>query len=346
MTTTTDCYSVRELLPTDEPAVLALLSTSLAGGPTGERTADFLRWKHRDNPFGVSPGLVAVTEDGALAAVRLLLRWELRSGARVLRAVRAVDTATHPDHQGRGLFRRLTTAALDTVAADAELVFNTPNAQSRPGYLRMGWQVVGDVPVALRPIRPLRLLRGLRGAGQAPVLGPDLPVRSRLPRATDVLQDRAFEVAELLAEAERGAATSRLRTHRSPAYLHWRYACPPGLDYRAVVVQSGGRLHGLGLGRLRRRGTLAEFTLGEVLVRPGDRGAAGSVLRAAARSGADHVAAHLSPGSGLAAAGRRAGYLPVPGRGLTLTVNPRAPLPVDAAALTNWALQLGDLELF
>jgi len=338
-------YDVRELRPEDEAQVLQLLSTSLAGGPTGERTARFLQWKHRENPFGVSPGLVATTADGQLAAVRLLLRWDLVLDGAVVRAVRAVDTATHPDHQGRGLFRRLTLEALDGVAADADLVFNTPNSQSRPGYLKMGWQVVGEVPVALRPVHLRRVVAGLRRAGQQAVTGREEAVVSGLPMAGEVLRERGPEVTALLDEMAAKADASRLRTARTLDYLRWRYS-PPDLDYRAVVVESGARLTGLGLGRLRRRGPLAELTLGEVLVRPGDSRTAAKVLRLAARSGADHVTAHLSDGSPQIAAGLRSGYLRVPGRGLTLTVNVRRPLLVDPARLSAWDLQLGDLELF
>ncbi len=69
----------------------------------------------------------------------------------VLRAVRAVDTATDPDYQGQGLFTALTMHGLDEVRADGvDFVFNTPNDQSRPGYLKMGWQTVGELPVAVR----------------------------------------------------------------------------------------------------------------------------------------------------------------------------------------------------
>ena len=67
---------------------------------------------------------------------------------------RAVDTATDPDFQGRGIFTRLTLEALDALPAEGvELVFNTPNARSLPGYLKMGWQEVGRLPAAVRPTR-------------------------------------------------------------------------------------------------------------------------------------------------------------------------------------------------
>ena len=65
---------------------------------------------------------------------RAFLRWELVGpDGRVRYAARAVDTATDPDFQGRGIFTRLTLEALDALPADGvELVFNTPNARASP----------------------------------------------------------------------------------------------------------------------------------------------------------------------------------------------------------------------
>ena len=87
----------------------------------------------------------------ASPAFRVLMRWEFVEHGRVVHAVRAVDTATHPDYQGRGIFTRLTLHALDELRHEIDFVFNTPNDQSRPGYLKMGWQVVGRLPTAVRP---------------------------------------------------------------------------------------------------------------------------------------------------------------------------------------------------
>lgn len=52
---------------------------------------------------------------------RTMLRWNFAGPDDILRrAVRAVDTATHPAHQRRGIFRALT-------AEGVEFVFTTPN---------------------------------------------------------------------------------------------------------------------------------------------------------------------------------------------------------------------------
>ncbi|MFC8454070.1 GNAT family N-acetyltransferase [Kitasatospora sp. NPDC057223] len=345
--------TLRRLTPADTPAVLELLTAALAGGPTGSRSADFFDWKHRRNPFGASPGLLAETPDGRLAGVRLFLRWEWHDAAagRTVRAVRPVDTATHPDFRGRGIFRRLTLDLLEQVADDTELVFNTPNGNSLPGYRGMGWRELGRVPVALRPVHPTAFARGARAALARREAGRAGPPRCSLPTAADWFAaqpaDDTGPLGELLRErAAADRADGRLAVARTPAFLRWRYGDAPGLDYRVLTCHRGTELTGLAFGRPRRRGPLTEFTLADLVVRPGDRTSAARLLRAAARSGCDHVATHLSPGTEAAGAALRSGYLTAPRTGLTLAARTPAGPPPAGLALSSWRFSLGDLEVF
>ncbi|MDI2130184.1 GNAT family N-acetyltransferase [Yinghuangia seranimata] len=386
-------FHLRELAKDDDPQVLALLEAALAGGPTGERTQAFFDWKHRDNPFGASPGLVAEDADGRIVAVRLFLRWEFVHQGEVVRAVRAVDTATHPAAQGRGLFKKLTSELLDRLSADTDLVFNTPNANSLPGYLKMGWREVGKVPVSLHPIRPIAFAKGLRelrggepdkprsdagsdgfgrrgavsssyAGGRDTSLLPPLPdaaasradgaeIRCRFPTARQFFADPVATngLAELIGDADSADAAlwpDRLRTRPTDAYLRWRYGEAPGLDYRVVAAYRRGVLDGVAFGRPRMRGPLAEFTLSQLLIRPGDRLTARRLLSAAGLSGCDHVATHLTPGSDAARAARYAGYAVPPRTGMLLVARPLRPLPydLDPYTLNSWHLALGDLEVF
>ena len=102
---------MRPVTAHDLDAIVALASRSL-GWVGDERDRAFFRWKHFESPFGPSPGWAAFAGD-RMVAFRTLLRWRLERGSDVLDVVRAVDTATDPDYRGRGLFRRLTTAAVD-----------------------------------------------------------------------------------------------------------------------------------------------------------------------------------------------------------------------------------------
>lgn len=349
----TDAIELRPLDVDDEAEVLSLLTTAMAGGPTGVRSSDYFDWKHRANPFGASPGLVAVHEDQIIGA-RLFLRWQLVQDGRRIAAVRAVDTATHPDYQRRGIFRRLTLTLLEQLelAHEVDLVFNTPNADSYSGYLRMGWSDVGTLPIRICPARPLAFLFGVRGAtganasGSASAVAPALETSALapcdLPSAAELLAE-GHAVTALL---EQQHSDARIHTPLTLDYLRWRYGQPPGLDYRSIAVWHGNELVAIGFGRRRARAGLTELTVGDVVVRAGDRTATKTVLRLARRSGVHHVALHAASDTELAGQSLRSGYLRAPGRGIRLVANPRSTEVTEALAPASWRLSLGDLELF
>jgi len=89
--------AIREYQATDETPVIALLNLALGTARAFERSTAFFRWKHIENPFGRSLMLLADSEK--VVGLRAFLRWQFRAGGQTIRAVRAVDTATHPDFQ-------------------------------------------------------------------------------------------------------------------------------------------------------------------------------------------------------------------------------------------------------
>ena len=333
--TATSTITLRPFADGDEPEVLELLGLTLGGGPAGRRPPEFFRWKHLDNPFGRSFMLLAEA-DGRIIGLRAFMRWQFRAAAGQVSAVRAVDTATHPHYQGLGVFSRLTRAALEALAGQVDLVFNTPNDASRPGYLKLGWREVGRVPVLIRARRPVRLALGLRRPpGRLPVR----PAVAADPAAS--LLQRGDEIESLLHEVP--VDDRQFHTPRDLRYLRWRYGAAPLLGYAGVVAEEAGRLSGLALFRVRPRRSLWEITVAEVLVAGGDRQTTRRLLRkVAAASDVDHLALHAP--IGIAAA--RAGFLPAPG-GISFVAKPlRGGLVPDPSSLSSWALSLGDLEVF
>lgn len=324
-----DDFRVRRAGRQDDQAVLALLSRSLGWVPD-ELHAAFFDWKHRANPFGSSPSWVAVDGD-RVAGFRTFLRWEFEHPDGTVAAVRAVDTATHPDYRGRGIFRRLTLHAVEALGDDdARFVFNTPNERSRPGYVKMGWQDVGRLAIRVRPRALSTLRRTLRARTAADMWS--LPCEDGMP-AREALT-RPEEIQALLASQP---PPTGLRTRRTAGYLLWRYGFEP-LAYRALAPD-GDVSEGLALFRLRRRGPATEVLVGEVLAAEADtrirRRLLGQVLRC---SGADHAVC-------AARDARRVGsYLPLPRQGPRLTwrgLTPSATCP----PLSAWRLSLGDVEL-
>ncbi len=320
--------AVRRATPDDFPGVLELARRSL--GWTDD-DARFLEWKHLENPFGVSPMWVAV-DDARIVGFRTFMRWEfVVPDGRIVAAVRAVDTATDPEYQGQGIFTRLTLEGLDALPAEGvELVFNTPNAKSLPGYLKMGWREVGRLPVAVMPTSfrfPVVVATARQAAGRLPLpstAGED---------PSDVFADTGGIDALLDGQA----AVSGISTRRSSAFLAWRYGNSE-LGYR-VVLAGPSPSAGLAVFRRRRRGSSVEGVLCDVIAPGSDRNASARLVRRVARvAGADYL---------IRVDRRRATTEPfvrLPRVGPVLACR-----RLDAAQgpeLSDWRLTMGDVELF
>ena len=144
---------IRRASEADIPQILNVLKLSL-GETSSQKTEDVWRYKHIDNPFGKSLVLVA-EEDNVIVGVRAFMRWKWQKGKKIYSSFRAVDTATDPKFQGKGIFKKLTLKALNLGIEDGDdFVFNTPNEQSKPGYLKMGWEIVDRIPVDLAFLIP------------------------------------------------------------------------------------------------------------------------------------------------------------------------------------------------
>lgn len=320
----TDDVVVRAASAADRDDILELLARTL-GWDHDERSAELFAWKHDRNVFGASPAWVAWDGD-RLVGFRTFLRWEFEWNGDRTRAVRAVDTATDVDNRRRGVFRRLTLHALEDLRTDgAAFVFNTPNDQSRPGYLGMGWEIAGRVPLATRPSG----LAGLARMARARLPAELWSVRDAGGESASSVLDDIGSISKLLDSLPQ---TGRMTTRHTVEYLRWRYGLPR-LDYRALVMP-GGIAAGMAFFRVRRRGPAREATLCDVFV-PGDNpsGARRLIRDVARRARADYV---------LAVSTVR-GAIPLPRQGpiiTTRTVERRAPAVPD-----GWVPSLGDLEL-
>lgn len=335
--------AVRAMADADLDAVVDLLYESLGPAPGEVDRRSLFEWKHLGNPFGRSLALVAEME-GRIVGLRAFMRWRFSGpGGEQVPAVRAVDTATSPAVQRRGIFSRLTREALEACEEEGvAFVFNTPNAMSLPGYLKMGWTEVTRWPVRMRVRRPGRVLgaalrRDLR-AGQAVPPPPGSPLRP----AGEALA--LPEVERLVAGAVR--PQGRLTTPRIPLFMKWRYGAGP-LPYHALTA--GDPPDAVAIVRLRSRGRLREAVVCEALSVPGAARRLDGLLRSLPRAcGADHAVAHFGPGWPAAEALGTAGYRRVPRARITFTARPVAAGGAGTVALdpASWSLSLCELEVF
>ena len=307
---------IRESTEADIPAIVVLLKKSL-GETSSPKSIDYWVWKHIENPFGESMVLVAENE-GQLIGVRAMMRWSWQRGNDAFISLRAVDTATHPDHQGRGIFTVLTQKMVDR-AHDQHIkfIFNTPNAKSLPGYLKLGWTIIGKLTVGLSFLPSI-----FRSCSSFRHSVTDFSSLDDLCNRWNTHQE----------------TTQLFFTPKSSAYLKWRYLNNPVIKYSVHADKS------LFLAMyIRKRKNITELRVAELIClgkKIEDRKKVKSIIRDLATEKSAHIitfAPHVKSW--------------MPGFKLNLPVGPKLTtkkINVDLPSFkhNNLAFQLGDMELF
>ncbi len=329
-------YIVRSITADDYEEITRLLEIGL-GKSDVPRTREFWEWKHVRNPFGISTG-IAAEQEGKIIGLRVLMRWMWGAAGKNYQAVRAVDTVTHPEWRGKGIFSRLTSNLLEEMQKNGvSFVFNTPNRYSKPGYLKLGWKEVTRIPLWIRPLKPLRIAWSFLQKKEPPVL------KNESSSISHVLQSSDWE--ECL---NNFSSESRLHTIRTGDYLQWRYAEIPGFVYHARC-RSEKNSSALIIFRHRQRRGLQELSISELLASPDGAELGKDLLEETVRaSGADYAAAIAANGTVEQTLFRKSHFLPLGKRGPSFTVRQlENPVPgIDILDWSNWRCSIGDLELF
>lgn len=330
---------LRDATPQDKSTIIDILKLSL-GESTIPKSELLWNWKHELNPFGHSFVLLA-EENGKLVGVRAFMQWEWEWKGQIYKAIRAVDTATHPDHQGKGIFKKLT---LQQVAICKQqgisFVFNTPNNQSKPGYLKMGWVEQGKLPLKFKLLRPLSM------AFRQVIKQNKLAASDYYETSPQAWGNGITDLVNKIPKR-----TEQIRTHLFPQYISWRYEKNPLFKYhyftdeRNFLLISRIKTHPFGL-ELR----LVEF----IFLNPGsdlrklNREIKLQVMEFCKENKIDFISLSGLEYSSCKACCKWMGMLPVRLMGPTITlkdINMNEKFPY-LLQLNNWRYSLGDLELF
>lgn len=318
---------IRSATVDDFPAIVDLLKISM-GEQSSPKTVQYWRWKHFENPFGVSPVFIA-EDSGKIVGVRAMMRWNWKSSEKIFSCLRAVDTATHPEYQGKGVFRKLTLELLKEAQVKGfDFVFNTPNEKSRPGYLKMGWRIWGNMPLWILPVLTFKSFNSI------------------------LWDDLCKKVSTIDMNLFRGYSSFQtedgLITPITPEWLKWRYAMCPAKKYGLFTVYSNDQEVCVFFG-IKERKCYHELRIETVLFsKNSDLPLLTNVVSLLARK----LGCNLVTIGGLGQYSEirtfLSGWFPVRKWSIPITVKPISGDNVYEAYLKpkKWLIQTGDLELF
>lgn len=121
---------------------------------------DILLWKHLYNPFGQSISMVA-TENKKIVAVVFYMWYNFeKQGGETIKSLRPVDGCTNKEYRGKGLFKKLLRASLNSNIS-YDILFSTPNSKSLPEVMKLGWVPLSKYKFRIgliNPFKPSRLI--------------------------------------------------------------------------------------------------------------------------------------------------------------------------------------------
>jgi GNAT superfamily N-acetyltransferase len=223
----------RPLVAADMPQLRELFSASFGMN----RSQEYDRWRFIETPYGLAPTIVA--DDGErLAGSYTVWPTMLNIGGEIVRGGQSMDTMTHPDYRGKGLFTKLAVACFDQLRNDGyEALYGFPNANSYPGFIkRLNWDHVGDVPHWSRLITPLE---------QKP---DPLPVLSRLgtrvvfrtkASGLRINEEKPDDTVIDTVIARYTDSKDLCRIERNASWYAWRYSPPLGRIYKWFTAYEG-----------------------------------------------------------------------------------------------------------
>lgn len=192
--------------------------------------SEHLKWKYEENPYLPDVLIYVALYDGQVVGMRGIYgtKWEFGDPSNSQVIVCGGDTVVEPEHQSRGLFRRIDSAAIDgLVALGYEYVFNLSAAPvTFLRSLRAGWNALGPYNIYAWDGRKHQERRSA-------------PKRD-YPNVTGTREVRAAEMASL---AGKNGPNGKIRHVKDRQYYEWRFQNPLS-RFGFLYWDEGGELQG------------------------------------------------------------------------------------------------------
>lgn len=231
-------------------------------------------WKFRRFPATPPAYEYAALDDGKMLGYYAALPYPYRIAGKAATSGMVCDVMTHPDARGRGIFATIGKYATDDLARHVGFLTGYPiRPEVIPGHLKVGWRVVRELPMYLRPLKSRSLLPPpLRPFSRA--IDAAFGIVGRLQdRAPKRFRSEVLGIDGMLALKDYGRLAQRAQSptvnalQKSAAFMRWRLGAP-GVRYRVVAVFEEQELRALAVARSTVLEGIAVLALLDVMVDP------------------------------------------------------------------------------
>lgn len=232
-----------------EKELLELFQKSFGHGINPE----LWNWKHVTNYLNpADPEVIVVTNNGRIIGARPFLLVEIGLGNEKIIAAQHCDTMVHPEYQRRGLFNLMGEFSLRYLKENGYgISYGFANLQSRPGFIKQGYRIIGKTEELFRLLRPRKILSHRFKSmliGSITGFAYDKLLRNKLDKNARPLESfhafAADQFTEELGQVDTLRDGKTVDLVRSEGFLRWRFDSHPEFDYRYITVAREGELVG------------------------------------------------------------------------------------------------------
>ncbi|MBN2669255.1 MAG: GNAT family N-acetyltransferase [Bacteroidales bacterium] len=244
-----DCENLDELID--------LTKTYYSGGDIVNK--DYIKWQYLQNPFGKPFLVVTRVEDSKeLAGQYLVIPQEYTVNNKVHKGALSLNTLTKKEFQGKGLFTKMALKTYELCQKNSHnIIIGFPNQQSYPGFVKkLNFKYLGNVPLLVKPIKPFNVL--VNKLRKKEKHGGEITLN--FSNESTKFSLLSFEHDQPLYEKfwEIYSSQTKLQTHKSWAYINWRYKNIPTRNYTLFKSVINNKM--IGLVALRGENTLGNRT--------------------------------------------------------------------------------------
>jgi GNAT superfamily N-acetyltransferase len=200
---------------------------------------EWWNWKYKLNPAGFwgEQGDIWVAEsEGEIVGYYAVIPEKIKFGSETITVAQSVDTATHPDFRGMGLFPTLAQKVYLECQNRYRFIYGFPSEMAFKGFLRLGWKDFRIVEFVkfLNYDRPLRNFSNnaiIIWSGKASLktlrilkyLSPSVLLRKHVGSAVEIQKVDQFpdEIDDFW---KMGRAENEIVLERTTAFLNWRFS--------------------------------------------------------------------------------------------------------------------------
>lgn len=214
---------------------------------------DVFEHKHFDNPNSIKEPIRIYREDGKAAGINAFMGiYLLESGNRHF-LTQSNDTAVISEFRGKHIFTKIITQQ-EKEDKESEFIFGIPNANSYPGFLKMGWIQKGEFTHFVKMLRPMHLLLGDHCVSRYidKIYGFFAGYRKYLLKENETIerQKNVHFTGEELDLINKGFSSG---FERSNEYFHWKLG-KKREKMNCIILREGIHLKGYILYHTRKRG--------------------------------------------------------------------------------------------